>query len=81
MVRPQRAIDTHGTNVLPAAGTKTDRWLADPRPWAFIRNTQMFSSHRPRQIANGTTYSPNCVHLNDGDCTSRTETYSAGGTY
>ncbi|HET8734218.1 MAG TPA: hypothetical protein VFM45_10665, partial [Anaeromyxobacteraceae bacterium] len=80
VVRPQRAIDSHGTNVLPSTGTKTSRWSTDPRPFAFIRNTQMFSSHQPKQIGT-TTYTPNCVHLNDGDCSSRTETYSAGGTY
>jgi hypothetical protein len=83
VVRPVRAIDNHGVNALPTAGTKTGRWAlttALNRPVAFIRNTQMFSSHQPLRIGT-TAYTPTCVHLNDGVCTSRTETYTAGGTY
>jgi hypothetical protein len=83
VARPIRAIDNHGVNSLPTAGTKTGRWAlttALNRPVAFIRNTQLFSSHQPARIGT-TAYTPTCVHLNDGTCTSRTETYTVGGRF
>jgi hypothetical protein len=81
-VRPVRGQDVHGVNALPATGTKTGRWSTgtDTRPYAFIRNTRSLSSHQPARIG-ATTYQPTCVHLSDGVCSSRTETYTAGGTY
>ncbi len=80
VVRPVRAQDVHGVDSLPANGTKISRWSTDPRPYAFIRNTTALSNHQPGRIG-ATAYSPNCVHLADTDCNSRTETYSPGGTY
>jgi hypothetical protein len=90
VIRPARAQDVHGVNALPAGGTKTGRWStggtnSDARPYAFIRNTTTLSEHLPAQTTNPTgttaTYTPQCVHLTNGDCSSRTETYTPGGTY
>jgi predicted CxxxxCH...CXXCH cytochrome family protein len=80
VVRPVRAIDVHGVNSLPATGSKTSRWSTDPRPYGFIRNTRSLSNHQPARIGS-TTYTPTCVHLSDSPCSSRTETYTPGGTY
>ncbi|BDG06858.1 CxxxxCH/CxxCH domain c-type cytochrome [Anaeromyxobacter oryzae] len=82
VIRPIRAQDVHGVNALPVAGTKTGRWSTgtDTRPYAFIRNTKSLSSHQPARIGT-TTYSATCVHLSDSPCSSRTETYTPGGTY
>jgi predicted CxxxxCH...CXXCH cytochrome family protein len=83
VARPVRAQDVHGFDRL--AGTGADAmWptgaTESRKPYAFIRNTSMFSSHQPAKIG-ATTYTPTCVHLNDSPCTSRTETYGVGGTY
>jgi hypothetical protein len=89
VVRPVRAQDVHGVNALPATGTKTGRWSGastgtpaqiDAKPYGFIRNTTSLSNHMPARIG-GSTYTPTCVHLTNSPCTSRTETYTPGGTY
>jgi predicted CxxxxCH...CXXCH cytochrome family protein len=89
-LRPLKAQDTHGVNALPATGTKTLRWSTtqgsppqlDTRPYAFIRNTTTLSNYSPRRIG-GSTYTPNCTHLNspDGQCSSRSESPGTGGTF
>ncbi len=83
VLRPIRAQDSHGFDRLPGTGTDA-MWPTGAtetrKPFAFIRNTQMFSNHQPARVG-ATTYTPTCVHLSDGVCNSRTETYSAGGTF
>jgi hypothetical protein len=89
-IRPIRAEDTHGVNALPTGGgTLSGRWSGastgtpaqvEARPYAFIRNTTTFASHQPAKIG-GSTYTPTCVHAAESPCSSRTETYTAGGTF
>jgi hypothetical protein len=89
-VRPVRAQDVHGVNVLPTTGgTKAGRWSGaasgspaqvDARPYAFIRNTRSLAEHNPARIG-GSTYTAQCIHLSDSPCSSRTEPYTPGGTF
>ncbi len=90
VVRPVRAQDVHGVNVLPTGGlAKTLRWagvaqgtpaLVDARPFAFIRNTQVLPNHTPKQ--NGTTvYTTNCMGGNVAPCSQGQQGYTIGGTY
>jgi hypothetical protein len=91
VLRPVRAQDIHGVNVLPA-GTKTTRWSGvstgtpaqvEARPYAFIRNTSVLSNHSPAKIG-GSTYTPNCTHATTGygECTGEgSKTPGVGGTY
>jgi trimeric autotransporter adhesin len=90
VIRPIRAMDVHGVNVLPPSPVtaKTGRWAsttADNRPWAFIRNTRSLSNHQPARTTSSTgvtaSYTPGCTHLNDSPCNSRSPSYSPGGTY
>jgi hypothetical protein len=92
VVRPVRAQDVHGSNVLPVAGlTKTVRWAGtstgspaqvNARPYAFIRNTVVVSDHSPRMIGT-TVYSANCNMASTVStlCNQGLKTYTVGGTY
>ncbi|GFO66097.1 CxxxxCH/CxxCH domain c-type cytochrome [Geomonas paludis] len=91
-VRPVRAMDVHGNNVLPTNATQitsTGRWAGtstgtpaqvNARPYAFIRNTQIFPNHMPKKIG-GSTYTPTCMGGSVSPCSRGTETYTAGGTF
>ncbi|WP_459815200.1 cadherin-like beta sandwich domain-containing protein [Geotalea toluenoxydans] len=88
VVRPVRAMDVHGVNVLPTTGTKSVRWAGtstgtpatvNARPYAFIRNTTKLSDHSPKQIG-GTTYSANC-NMTGTNCNQGLKTYTVGGVY
>jgi predicted CxxxxCH...CXXCH cytochrome family protein len=82
-VRPNRAVDTHGSNTLPT-GTKTGRWnlgTAQSVPIAFIRNINNLTNHQPKSVA-GTSYSPQCDMISGEACGGRPGSpYSPGGTY
>jgi predicted CxxxxCH...CXXCH cytochrome family protein len=84
-VRPIRAEDTHGTNVLPTPpATPTPpalsgRWATDPRPYAFIRNREMLPDHSPAKIGT-TTYTPTC-NPTSGSANCQGGNYTVGGTY
>ncbi|MDA8241068.1 MAG: CxxxxCH/CxxCH domain-containing protein [Nitrospiraceae bacterium] len=84
VVRPVRAMDVHGVDVLPTGGTTPDgRWATDPRPYAFIRNNHELQDHQPR-VAGGTTYSPQCSLSSGGPTCSNQGSglgYTVGGTY
>ena len=92
VLRPVRAQDVHGVNALPTGGlTKSVRWAGtstgtparvDPKPYAFIRNTQVLSDHSPKSIA-GSTYSPNCNMASGSpiNCNQGQKNYTVGGTY
>ena len=95
VVRPVRAQDVHGVNVLPTGGgTSTVRWSGastgtpaqvNARPYAFIRNTKDLGTHNPKKIG-GSTYTPGCEMGPSGvsgpTCTIQgTKGYTAGGTF
>ena len=90
VVRPVRAQDTHGVNVLPTTGiTKTGRWsgastgtpaVVNARPYAFIRNTQVLPNHAPKKIG-ATTYSTTCMGGNVSPCSQGTQSYTVGGSF
>lgn len=92
VLRPVRAQDVHGVNVLPTSGLqKSVRWAGnstgspsrvDARPYAFIRNTQVMSDHSPKTIS-GSTYTPNCNMASGSpiNCNQSVKSYSVGGTY
>ncbi len=90
-VRPVRAMDVHGVNVLPAGGlTKVNRWAGNSygtpaqvnaRPYAFIRNTEVLTEHNPLKIG-GSTYTPGCTMGNSTpNCSRAFQSYAPGGTY
>ncbi len=81
VVRPVRAMDVHGVNVLPAGSiAKAGRWSIVGTPIAFIRNNYNLSNHEPR-YAGGLTYTPGCG-LPSGTCAQAIkENYTVGGTY
>ncbi|BCG48657.1 hypothetical protein GEOBRER4_n3553 [Citrifermentans bremense] len=88
-VRPVRAADVHGSNVVPT-GVVTklsgSRWAGTVNngPIAFIRNSNQFSNHNPKKIG-ATTYTPQCMGGGSGSFStcnrSSNETYAPGGTY
>lgn len=91
VVRPVRGQDVHGSNVLPVGGlTKVTRWAGtstgspaqvNAKPYAFIRNTEILTTHNPKGIG-GSTYSPGCTMGNGTpNCSRAWQTYTAGGTY
>lgn len=82
VVRPVRALDNHGVNVLPSGGlAKINRWSTQGTPIAFIRNTVVLSNHQPK-VAGGTTFTALCTGMAGAICdSSRTENYTIGGTY
>ena len=91
-VRPVRALDVHGVNILPTNAvqiTKTSRWagvatgtpaVVNARPYAFIRNTQIFPNHMPKQ-AGTTVYTPTCMGGSVSPCSRGVETYTPGGSF
>jgi predicted CxxxxCH...CXXCH cytochrome family protein len=85
VVRPVRAQDMHGNNVVPTGSiTKAGRWLAGGVSIAFIRNSYAFNDHAPRAIG-ATTYTPACMGGQTGQetsaCNRGVENYTVGGTY
>ncbi len=81
VVRPIRGQDVHGVNTVATGGSaKSGRWAtANPKPYAFIRNTSLLGDHSPRSIL-GTTYSPGCDMVTS-PCSQGFKTYTVGGTY
>lgn len=81
-VRPVRAQDVHGVNVLPTGGlAKTLRWaVAGAVPIAFIRNTQVLPNHSPKKVG-ATAYTPTCMGGNVAPCSQGSQSYTVGGTY
>jgi predicted CxxxxCH...CXXCH cytochrome family protein len=81
--RPVRAQDSHGSNALGSVGTSLatlNRWSTDPRPYAFIRNRQIFQNHQPVKIG-GASYTAMC-NIGASPCNqSGNLNYSVGGTY
>jgi len=81
-----RAMDVHGSNVVPTGTqTKVGRWAAGTKdgPIAFIRNNYDFNNHAPLNIT-GTVYSPDCMGGGTAEttaCNRGTESYTVGGTY
>jgi predicted CxxxxCH...CXXCH cytochrome family protein len=84
-VRPARAQDSHGVNALPTGGkVATGRWSTgtDKRPYAFLRNTVLFTNHAPASIS-GTTYTATCSASSGGtpSVSCQAGSYTVGGTY
>ncbi|SNB47900.1 CxxxxCH/CxxCH domain-containing protein [Geobacter sp. DSM 9736] len=86
-VRPVRAMDVHGSNVVPTgqvAKRSGSRWASGGGPIAFIRNSDQFSTHNPRRIGT-TTYTPECMGGSSGKFSacnrSSVENYAPGGTF
>lgn len=91
VVRPVRAMDVHGVNVLPTGGlTKVRRWAGtstgtpaqvNAKPYAFIRITEILTEHNPLKIG-GSTYSPGCTMGNSTpNCSRSFQSFTVGGTY
>jgi len=91
VVRPIRGQDVHGSNVLPTGGlAKVLRWSGastgtpaqvNAKPYAFIRNTEILTTHNPLSIG-GSTYSPGCTMGNGTpNCSRAFQAYTVGGTY
>ncbi|AJE04786.1 hypothetical protein GPICK_02935 [Geobacter pickeringii] len=88
VVRPVRAMDSHGVNVLPTGGLALrsgGRWATTGKPVAFIRNTYVIDDHAPKKVG-ATTYTTTCMSAsgttNPSYCGNQgTQTYTVGGTY
>jgi predicted CxxxxCH...CXXCH cytochrome family protein len=86
VVRPVRAQDIHGSNVVPTGTqTKAGRWAGGTKngPIAFIRNNYDFNDHAPLNIT-GTVYTPACMGGSSAEttaCQRGVENYTPGGTY
>jgi hypothetical protein len=88
-VRPRAAEDVHGFNALATGGNWPGSNYAS-RPYAFIRNTEMFLNHRPKQspektnangacnLKSGATCSHNNMPTTANDASA---TYTPGGVY
>lgn len=87
--RPVPSEDAHGFNALTTGGNWPGSNYAS-RPYAFIRNTQMFQNHRPKQspektntngacnLKSGATCSHNNMPTTANDASA---TYTPGGVY
>jgi predicted CxxxxCH...CXXCH cytochrome family protein len=87
--RQTSAADVHGFNALATGGNWPGSNYAS-RPYAFIRNTEMFLNHRPKQspektntngacnLRNGATCSHNNMPTTANDASA---TYTPGGVY
>jgi len=83
VVRPVRAMDVHGVNVLPSGGVaKSGMWSTVGKPYAFIRNTYELNNHQPKKIG-ATSYTAQCAQTTGGPTCSNqgTNNYTAGGTF
>lgn len=88
VVRPVRALDVHGVNILPTGGMTFrtgGRWATAGTPIAFIRNTFVLDDHAPKKVG-ATTYTPTCMSAggtaNPSFCGNQgTQSYTVGGTY